>query len=75
MNAITEITNTFDQVARIDLFDEPTTVNNGWFGEIENCIAYIEILGQRDADAVYYALKSEGYKVDKIGLDLYIKVK
>jgi len=77
MKTIQQIVNQFNnKIGQYEIYTKPTMVKNGWFGDRNNCIAYIEVLGlSGSSDDVVFELRQNGYEVDKIGLDLYIKQK
>lgn len=62
----------YNKVGFSEIYSEPKTVVNGWFGEIKNCIAYIELLGLSNTTAIMSDLKESGLKMKIYGLDIYI---
>lgn len=61
----------YKKICRIDYYEIPITVKNGWIGNINNCICYIEILLD-GSDEITDALKNAGFSVKKIGRELYV---
>lgn len=62
----------YNKVGFSEIYQKPKTVINGWFGEVKNCIAYIELLGLSDTTAIMSDLKESGLKMKIYGLDIYI---
>lgn len=62
----------YNKVGFSEIYLEAKTVNNGWFGKVENCIAYIELLGLSNTTAIISDLKNSGLKIKIYGLDIYI---
>lgn len=62
----------YSKVGFSEIYTEAKTVNNGWFGKVENCIAYIELLGLSNTTVIMSDLKNSGLKMKIYGLDIYI---
>lgn len=62
----------YNKVGFSEIYPEAKTVINGWFGEVKNCIAYIELLGLLNTTAIMSDLKASGLKMKIYGLDIYI---
>ena len=62
----------YNKVGFSEIYPEEKTVINGWFGEVKNCIAYIELLGLSNTTAIINDLKESGLKMKIYGLDIYI---
>jgi hypothetical protein len=62
----------YNKVGFSEIYPEAKTVINGWFGKIDNCVAYIELLGLSNTTAIINDLKESGLKMKIYGLDIYI---
>lgn len=62
----------YNEIGYSEIYPEAKTVVNGWFGKIENCIAYIEIFGLINTTGIMIELKESGLKMKIYGLDIYI---
>jgi hypothetical protein len=62
----------YNKIGFSEIYPEAKTVVNGWFGEVQNCIAYIELLGLSNTTAIMSELKESGLKMKIYGLDIYI---
>lgn len=62
----------YNKVGFSEIYPDAITVINGWFGKVENCIAYIELLGLSNTTAIMSDLKDSGFKMKIYGLDIYI---
>ncbi len=62
----------YNKVGFYEIYPEAKTVINGWFGKVENCIAYVELLGLSNTTAIMSDLKDSGLKMKIYGLDIYI---
>ncbi len=62
----------YKKVGFSEIYPQPKTVFNGFFGNVENCIAYIELLGLSNTSAIMNDLKNSGLKMKIYGLDIYI---
>lgn len=62
----------YNKVGFFEIYPEAKTVVNGWFGNVENCIAYIELLGLQNTTAIMSDLKSSGLTLKIYGLDIYV---
>ena len=62
----------YKKVAFAEIYPEPKTVINGWFGEVKDCMAYIELLGLSSTSDIISDLKDSGLKITIYGLDIYI---
>ena len=62
----------YNKVGFAEIYPEAKTVVNGWFGEVKNCIAYIELLGLSNTSAFMTDLRESGLKMKIYGLDIYI---
>ena len=62
----------YNKVGFWEIYPEAKTVVNGWFGEVKNCVAYIELLGLSNTSAFMTDLRESGLKMKIYGLDIYI---
>lgn len=62
----------YNKVGFSEIYPEAKSIINGWFGKVENCIAYIELLGLSNTTAILNDLKDSGLKMKIYGLDIYI---
>ena len=63
-----------NKIGYSEIYNEPETVINGWFGEIKNCIAYIELSDLLNTTAIMSDLKESGLKMKVYGLNVYIVI-
>lgn len=61
-----------NKVGFSEIYPEAKTVVNGWFGEVNNCIAYIELLGLSNTADIMMELRESGLNMKIYGLDIYI---
>ena len=62
----------YNKVGFSEIYPEAKTVVNGWFGEVNNCIAYIELLGLSNTADIMMDLRGAGLEMKIYGLDVYI---
>jgi len=60
------------KIGWIEFYDKPKTIKNDWIGNIDNCIARMEIL-TNGLDDIIHVLRNAGYIVNYVGREIYIK--